>query len=341
MLWTKAVVRRDTPKLSSYPTCVRDEYLTRNCQTRKSGNGQWISGGKTESSKTSGSCVLAHLDEGFTALKEYQTVKYRGSAIESASLEAVGSILDAIPPVTDSHRELHGPTHTSCCAIPRRITALCPRTPADTAKLKLVTWEPAAMLAVLRPGLRLQVLEIDQGDDAQAGSGINKTPAAHSLQGRYIPLNARHFAPKPGTLAAKVPCLPTRAALFIAGAGLGTPHLGNAQHPRALQTVCWELGDASCEEYSPHRLLVENGVISGHSGLVPMTARQRDTAGGDSGSGRGNMGKSDGPAEAKPGSITVQRSVKEAVNPYEVKKLSRGSTAGVSKFEGGVAVVCG
>ncbi|KAJ6576671.1 hypothetical protein DFH09DRAFT_1078234 [Mycena vulgaris] len=115
-------------------------------------------------------------------------------------------------------------------------------------------------------------------------SGINKTPAAHSLQGRYIPLHARHFAPKPGTLAVEVPCLPTRAALFIAGAGLGTPHLGNTHTSSNKQRDLGALGPG------------------------PMTARQRDAAGGDSGSGRGNMGKSDGPAEAKPGSIMVPSS---------------------------------
>jgi hypothetical protein len=46
------------------------------------------------------------------------------------------------------------------------------------------------------------------------------------------------------------------------------------------------------------------------------------------------MGESDGPAEAKLGSIMAPKSVEEPINPYDARKLCRGSTAGVSKFEG-------
>jgi hypothetical protein len=50
------------------------------------------------------------------------------------------------------------------------------------------------------------------------------------------------------------------------------------------------------------------------------------------------MGKSDGPAEAKPGLIVAPKSVKEPITPYEVKKSSRGFTADISKFGGMTAL---
>jgi hypothetical protein len=65
-----------------------------------------------------------------------------------------------------------------------------------------------------------------------------------------------------------------------------------------------------------------------------VCSRTGEGAGGDSGGGGGNIGKSDDPAEAKPGSIVVPISVEEFVKPYRVKKSSKGSTPGAPEYEG-------